>query len=86
MPRYIYLYSNEGDDTIKNIFGGLWNSKKKRWRLPVENIEKVCEYLKSQDLEVDIDDQETLLAKSEKRKRKAHREKSFEESSIEEVN
>lgn len=85
MPRYIYLYSNEGDDVIKNIYGGSWDSKNKRWRLPAENVYKVCEYLKSQYQEVNNESEEILLVRTEKRKRKAHREKSFEESSIEEL-
>lgn len=75
MPQYFYLYSNEGDETIQN-FGGSWDQKNKRWRLPFEMSGKVYEYLKSLQ-EVDVDDADTLPPKKKPRRKKVHRENSF---------
>lgn len=53
MVGHFYLYTNEGDDVLKQQYGGVWNDKLKRWRLPMNVADDVCAYIQST---IDADD------------------------------
>lgn len=82
MVRYFYLTTNEGDKFIESEFKGIWDQSTSRWKIPCNMIERVCAYLM---LSIDKGDDEegnvksARISKRKKRKRKVHREDSFEE-------
>ena len=83
--QWFYLYTNEGDENIKNLFGGVWVSRFKRWQIPLTMITLVSSYLQSiEDKSINqvkdqdqVKDQNDKPRKSIKRKKKIHRENSF---------
>jgi len=67
VQKWFYLYTNEGDENIKNLLGGTWSVKYKRWRIPMTMNKYTSLYLRSlvfseqSDDDISVDDPEDAL-------------------------
>jgi hypothetical protein len=78
----MYVYGFTGDKTIEIKFGGIWDTKRKRWLVSDEMKEQVLEYI---SLVSQSDDEQLPRHQRSptKRRKRTHRSESFDSSNSE---